>query len=147
MTASSTQTDTTLLPPASAAHVAEPNGEAFIWQPRPGVVVEKASGILELSHARLFGDFYASVLVPGARVEIFVDLEDLTNDTREAREFLSAFTLEHRESIEGIHFLFSAKELALGISAYKHLIGDTMVHTYFDRASFVQSYEAAIRRP
>jgi hypothetical protein len=133
-----------LTPATCAHHVTTLEGESFIWQPRPGVVVQKARGILSLPHARSFIDFYREVLVPGVTVRIFDDFEQLTHHTREAREFITEFTVEHIGSIDVIHFLLSSKFLALGVSAFKHDIGDQHVCAYSNRDSFVKSFEGAI---
>jgi hypothetical protein len=131
------------IPIAGARHTVTPEGESFIWQPRPGIVVQLASGVLSMPHAHAFIDFYRDILVPGAMFTIFDDFEQMTHHTREAREFITAFTLEHLFAIDVIHFLISSKFLALGVSAFKHDIGDPHVCVYSHRGSFVRSYESA----
>ena len=132
------------IPTPDAHHAVTSEGESFIWQPRRGIVVQLARGVLSLPHAHSFIDFYRDLLVPGTTVSIFDDFEQLTHHTRDAREFITAFTLERLFAID-IHFLQSSKFLALGISAFKHDIGDQHVCVYSDRASFVRSFESAMR--
>jgi hypothetical protein len=131
------------IPPSDARHAVTPEGESFIWQPYPGIIVQKASGVLSLPHAHSFIDVYRPILVPGARVTIFDDFEHLTHNMRDAREFLTTFTLERLSTIDAIHFLLSSKFLALGVGAFKHDIGDNHVCVYSGRASFTQSFETA----
>ena len=39
------------VPPASAQHATTPDGELFIWEPYPGIVLEKARGVMSLEAA------------------------------------------------------------------------------------------------
>jgi len=130
-------------PPRDAHHAIVADGEVFIWQPQASIVVQKASGILSLPLARCFADFYRPILKPGTHVRIFDDFVSLTHYTREAREFLTEFTLEHLFAVEVIHFLISSKFMALGVSAFKHDIGDEHVLTYWDPESFRRSFAQA----
>ncbi len=134
-----------MMPPPSAQHAVEKDGEAFIWRPCPDVVVQKARGVLSLPLAHCFGDFYRPILVPGVSVSIFDDFDQLTHYKREAREFLTQLTLERQFAIKALHFLLSSKFMALGISAFKHDVGDARVRVYSDRESFVRSYKDAVR--
>jgi hypothetical protein len=133
-----------LAPPDNAHHIVVGDGEAFIWQPSDRVVVQKASGVLSLPLAECFGDFYKPILLPGTRIEIFDDFADLTLYTRDAREYLTNLTLERLPTIDAIHFLLTSKLLALGVSAFKHQIGDERVRIYAERESFLRSYEHAV---
>jgi hypothetical protein len=133
-----------LIPPATAHHVVAGDGEAFIWRPCERVVVQLARGVLSLVLAECFGEFYKPILVPGTRIEIFDDFAELTLYTKDAREYLTDLTLEHLPKIEAIHFLLTSKLLALGVSAFKHQIGDERVCVYDERASFLLSYERAV---
>ena len=133
------------IPPASAQHASTPDGELFIWQPYPGIVLEKARGVLSLPLAECLAGFYQQLLLPGNHYRIFADFEELASYTREARELQVDFALGHLEAIEAVHVLIASKHIALGIGAYKHDIGDQRVHTYAERASLVQSYEEAVR--
>jgi hypothetical protein len=134
-----------MTPPPGAHSAFSQSGQAFIWQPQANIVVQKASGVLSLPLAHCFADFYRPVLVPGASVRVFDDFAELTEYTREAREYLTEFTLEHLFAVEVIHFLLSSKAMALGVSAFKHDIGDQRVRAYSDRESFVRSYMATLR--
>jgi hypothetical protein len=136
-----------LHPPADAHHAIALDGEAFIWQPGPGVVVQSAAGILSLPLATCFADFYRPILRPGTHFQIFDDFTSLTHYTREARDLLTAFTIERVFAVDTIHVLFSSKYMALGIDAFKHGIGDEHVATYSDRASFLQSLTEAMGTP
>jgi hypothetical protein len=132
-------------PPPTARHATEPDGEVFIWQPCGGVVVEKLSGSVTLPLARVLGEFYEPMVASGAHFCMFVDLHAVGSYTRGAREYFVRSTRDRGASVEAIHFLAHSKELALGVSSFKLLIGDVPVHTYFDRASFARSYETAVR--
>jgi hypothetical protein len=134
-----------LIPPRSAHHAVGPEGEAYIWQVTPTVVVQQARGVLSTPIAQCFAAFYRPILVGDARVTIFDDFEALTYYTREARELLTALTVERLAHIEAIHFLLSSKFMALGVGAFKHDTSDARVRTYFDRESFLRSYERAVR--
>jgi hypothetical protein len=133
-----------LEPPPYAHHAVVTDGEAFIWQPGTGIVVQKATGILSLPLAHCFADFYLPILIPGANLRIFDDFALLTHYTREAREFLTVLTNEHLFAIDVIHFLLNSKFMALGISAFRQDVGVEHVRTYADRQSFLRSYAQAM---
>jgi hypothetical protein len=133
-----------MTPTADAHHIVLPEGEAFIWVPHPGIVIQKAAGVLSLAMAEAFSAFYRSTFQPDLHVRVFDDYQGLTSYTRDAREHSTAFTMEHIDAVRALHILQASKHLALGISSFKHRIGDDLVHTYTDRASFVRSYEAAV---
>jgi len=133
------------VPPASAQHASTPDGELFIWQPYPGIVLEKARGVMSLPLAECLAGFYQQILLPGHQYRIFADFEELASYTREARELQINYALGHMGFFEAFHVLISSKHIALGIGAYKHDIGDQLVHTYAERASLVRSYEEAVR--
>lgn len=134
-----------LVPPPSSHHVLTLTGEAYIWRPCPHVVVQQATGVLSLPLAQCFADFYRPILVPGVRLQIFDDFEGLTFHERDARELLTALTLERLDNVIAIHFLLASKFLALGVSAFKHQIGDVHVVSYSDRASFLDAYTRAVQ--
>ena len=136
-----------LEPPPDAHHAVVPDGEVFIWQPRPDIVVQKAAGILSLPLAECFAAFYRPILSAGAHVRIFDDFAQLTYYTREARELLTELTLERLFAIDVIHFLLSSKFMALGVSAFKHDIGSERVRAYSDRKSFLASFAQAMAAP
>jgi hypothetical protein len=94
--------------------------------------------------AEAFGAFYRGLYRPDARVRVFDDYSELTAYTRDAREFTTSFTLQLISSLRALHILHSSKHLALGISSFKHQVGDELVHTYSDRASFLRSYAQAV---
>jgi hypothetical protein len=133
-----------LTPPPSAQHVVTPDGEASIWLATPGVAVQQARGVLSIAVAQCFADFYRPILQGDAKVTIFDDFEELTHYQRDAREYLTAFTLERLLHVRVIHFLLGSKFMALGVGAFKHDIGDARVRTYADRDSFLRSYAAAV---
>ena len=133
-----------MTPPPSAQHVAVPGGEAYIWRLPNDIVVQKARGVLSMALAQCFGDFYAPILGPGVSVRIFDDFELLHHYTREAREYLTELTQRSLYAIGHIHFLLSSKFMALGVGAFKHAIGDELVSVYFERESFLRSYERAL---
>jgi hypothetical protein len=135
-----------MTPPEGAHHVVVPEGEAFIWLPHHGIVVQKARGVLSLALARCFGEFYDRIYRPGARVRVFDDYEGLTHYTRDARDFSTTYTLGHLAAMRGLHILHASKHVALGIASFKHRIGDHLVHTYSSRASFLRSYQEAVRQ-
>jgi hypothetical protein len=134
-------------PPSDAHHAVVFDGEVFIWEPRPDVVVQKAAGILSLPLAQCFVDFYSPILNPGRHVRIFDDFAGLSYYTRDARELLTRFTLERLFAVDVIHFLLASKYMALGVSAFKHDIGDEHVLVYSDRASFLVSFEKTMAAP
>jgi hypothetical protein len=134
-------------PPPEANHAVVNDGEVFIWQPRPGIIVQKAAGILSLPLAQCFVRFYRPVLSAGTPVRVFDDFALLTHYTRDARELLTELTREYLFVIQAIHFLLSSKFMALGVSAFKHSVGDALVHAYTDRASFLLSFERAMAAP
>jgi hypothetical protein len=131
-------------PPPSAAHLATADGELFLWQARPGVVGEIASGVFSLPLAHKVIEFFDPLLVSGARFQVFSDFERLTEYIRDARDLLTAHSLQHRHALEGSHMLLSSKMVKLGVSSFKHEMGDPLIHTYSDRASFLHSYARAL---
>jgi len=134
----------TLAPPPHAEHIVLPDGEAFIWSPHRGIVVQRATGRLSLPMAQFFTSFFRRLLAQGLRLQIFIDLDGLTDYTREAREYLNQFTIENLAGLEGSHFLLSSKVVALVVGSFKHVVNEPTVNTYFDRASFRESYDRAV---
>lgn len=133
-----------MVPPADAHHIVLPDGEAFIWLPHPGIAAQKAVGVLSLPMAEAFAAFYRTLYRPDAHVRVFDDYSELTTYTRDARELTTSFTMQFISSLRALHILHGSKHLALGISSFKHQIGDELVHTYSDRASFLRSYAQAV---
>jgi hypothetical protein len=134
-------------PPPHARHEVDSSGEVFIWQVRPGLVVERCTGVLTLPLALCISDFLGPLLVPGTKWCMFTDFERLTHYTREAREYLSAFSLERLPTLGIKHFLISSKFIALGLSAYREEIGGEHMHVYSDRTSFLRSLAEAAQAP
>jgi hypothetical protein len=133
------------VPPGSAQRATTPDGELFVWEPYPGIVLEKARGVMSLPLAEFLATFFQQLLQPGSRYLIFADFEQLQSYTRDARELQINFALGHLDAFEAVHVLIASKYIALGIGAYKHDIGDQRVYTYAERASLVRSYEEAVR--
>lgn len=132
-------------PPASAQHVSVPDGEVFVWQPYPTIVLEKARGVMSRALAESLEGLCRRMLSPGVHYRIFADFEELAGYTRDARELQTTFTLDNLDAFEAVHVLFSSRDLALGIAVYKHDVGDELVYTYAERGSLVRSYEQAVR--
>jgi hypothetical protein len=131
-------------PPPSATHLVTSEGELFLWQAGPGVVAEIASGVFALPHAHKVIEFFDPIIAAGGQVQVFSDFESLAQYTREARDLLTAHSLQNRRHLEASHMLLSSRMVALGVSSYKHEMGDPLVHTYSDRASFLRSYARAL---
>ena len=134
-----------MTPPPSARREACDGGELIIWQPRADITVHLVQGNLNLPIARLMTEFFDPLLYVGARVQMFGDLQQVSSYTREARERLTRFVVEHREGIEAIHTLYGSKLVSMGVSAFKHGVPDTPVHTYWDRSAFVRSFAETMR--
>jgi hypothetical protein len=134
-----------LQPSPEAHHKVDSEGETFIWQARPGVAVERGVGLLTLPLARCFTEFLDPLLVPGSRWDVFADFEWLTHYTHEAREYLSAFTVERIACVGELHFLISSKVIALGLSSYRDAIGAEHVRVYSERSSFLRSFADAMQ--
>lgn len=134
-----------LQPPPQAQHKLDSDGQVFIWEAGPGLIAERGVGLLTLPLARFFIEFLAPLVVPGTRWDFFADLEQVTGYTREAREQLSAFSLDRLSSLGAVHFLISSKFVALGLSSYRDDIGDGRVHVYSERASFLRSFADAVQ--
>ncbi len=132
-----------LAPPPDARHAFTADGEIFLWRPQERITVQRARGVLSLPLAGTLTEFYAPILEERTMLRIFVDFDELTHYTRDARELVTAFTREHIAVVESIHILLSSKLVALGVSAFKHDVGDERVAVYSDRASFVRSLEKA----
>ena len=133
------------VPPLDAHQARMPDGEVFLWQPRPTIIVQKASGVMSRPLAECLEDFCREVLAPGVHYRVFADFEQVTSYNRDARELQTTFALEHLDALEAFHVLISSRDLALAIGAYKHEVGDQRVHTYSERASLIRSYEEAMR--
>jgi hypothetical protein len=131
-------------PPPSADHLLTTDGELFLWQAGPRVVAEIARGVFAMPQARRVIEFFAPFVAAGARIQVFSDFERLAQYEREARDLLTAHSVQNRRTLEGSHMLLSSKMIALGVSIYKHQVGDPLVHTYSDRASFLRSYVRAL---
>jgi hypothetical protein len=132
-------------PPSSdASHMIARDGEAFIWEPRIGVVLQKAVGVLSLPLMQGFLKFFSPRLTPGAGVQVFADYERLTHYTKEARDLVAAFTNERRVALERIHLLIGSKYLALGVNSFRYAVGGDLVFTYSDRESFLGSLDKAM---
>jgi hypothetical protein len=130
-------------PPPHARHELDSRGEVFVWQARPGLVVERCTGVLTLPLALCISDFLGPLLVPGTKWLLFGDFERLTHYTREAREYLSAFSLERLATLDAIHCLISSKFVALGLSVFRDEVGGELVRVYSDRTSFLRSFAGA----
>ena len=141
-----TQAGDLFAPPPSATHVTAPDGELFIWLAGPGLVAEIGVGVFSLELAQAVIAFFQPIVDPGTRFLTFIDFERLTHYTRDARDLLTAYSLQHLDSLGRAHMLLSSKMVALGVSSYKHEVGDPLVHTYADRASFLRSYAQALGR-
>jgi hypothetical protein len=128
-------------PPLDAHHVTTRDGEAFIWQVSPDIVLKKASGILSGPLIQCFVDFFEPILKPGARVRVFADFARLTHYTAEARELSTAFTIERRSALDSIHLLGESKYLALAFGSYRYNVGRQLVFVYADRESFLRSLD------
>lgn len=133
------------VPPPSAIRASTAGGELVLWQARPGLVAQIGHGVFSLRFAHEVMAFYDPIIAVGLRVRVFADFEQLTQYTREARDVLTAHSLRNREILDGVHMLLSSKMVALGVSSFKHDMGDPLVHTYSDRASFLRSYAGSIR--
>ena len=131
-------------PSPSASHITARDGEAFIRQPRPGVVLQKAVGVLSLPLMQGFIEFFAPILTPGAGVQVFADFARLTHYTAEARDLVTTFTVERRRAMDGIHILLGSKHLALGINSFRYAVGEDLVFAYSDRGSFLGSLDKAM---
>jgi hypothetical protein len=130
--------------PLYASHITARDGEAFIWEPRPGVVLQKAIGLLSLPLMRGFIAFLAPRLAPGAGVQVFADFARLTRYTKEARDLVTAFSIERRNALNRIHILIGSKDLALGINSFRYAVGEDLVFAYSERGSFLGSLEKAM---
>jgi hypothetical protein len=133
-------------PPPSAIHAATFDGELFLWLARHDVVAEIASGVFSMPLAQKVIEFFDPIIASGARVQVFSDFERMTHYIREARDLLTAHTVQNLRTLEASHMLLSSKMVALGVSSYKHEVGDPLIHTYADRASFLSSYAKALAR-
>jgi hypothetical protein len=149
MTTTTTEAPDPLEPPVFATRIATPEGEGefYIWQPAPGVVIEKAvGGIYSLPMVEQTAAFCCALFAEGGpRLRLFIDVEHVARYTRDARDAMTAFTIEYRAGIEAIHILLASRTIALGVSAYKHIVGDSLIRTTSDRASFRRSVEDALR--
>jgi hypothetical protein len=132
-----------LEPPPHAHRVVRSDGEFSLWQIRSGLVIEQGSGILTLEIAHGISEFLRPILESGVKYTVFSDLERLTHYTREAREHLSAFSVEHLDTIAIIHFLISSKFVALGLSTFRDEVGQQRFQSYSERASFLHSLAEA----
>jgi hypothetical protein len=134
-------------PPPDAHHAIARDGEAFIWQVSPHVVLKKAAGILSGPLIQCFVDYFNPILKPGARIRVFGDFAGITAYTAEARELATAFTNEHRSAVDSIHLLGASKYLALAFGSYGRDIGSDLVFVYSDRESFLHSLRQAMNEP
>lgn len=134
-------------PPPHAHHVTARDGEAFVWQISPRIVLKKASGILSGPLIQCFVDFFQPILKPGARIRVFGDLAGLTHYTAEARELATAFTIARRSAVDSIHLLGESKFLALAFGSYGSNVGPGVVSVYSDRDSFLRSLARALNEP
>jgi hypothetical protein len=133
-----------MVPPTDAHHVVLPSGEAYIWLPHADIVAQKVVGVLSLPILEAVGAAFQDHLRPGTRLRFFDDYSQVTTYTRDAREYATAFVLAFTSSISALHILHASKHLALGISSLKHRVGDELVHTYSDRASFLRAFAQAL---
>jgi|KBSMisStaDraftv2_1062788.scaffolds.fasta_scaffold931580_2 hypothetical protein len=126
------------------SHITARDGEAFIWEPRPGIVLQKAVGLLSLPLMQGFIEFFAPILKPGAGVQVFADFARITRYTTEARDLVTRFSIERRNALHGIHILMGSKDLALGVNSFRYAVGEDLVFAYSDRGSFLGSLERAM---
>ena len=134
-----------LNPPPDAHHLKADGGEIFLWEPRAGVVMENISGIVSLPIMRFITDDQEGVIARCGSVTSFFDLEHVSHYTREARELATAFGSSHRDRIRAVHAFVASKLVALGLGAFRHSVVGFPVWAYADRASFLRSFEEALR--
>jgi len=133
------------VPPPFAAHATSRDGEVFLWQQLPGLVAVLARGVFSQAFAHRSLAFYDPIIKSHGPLRVFADFQQVTEYTREARDLMTASAVQNRQTLEGLHMLLSSKMVALGISSLKHDMGDPLVHTYADRASFLRSFVQSIR--
>jgi hypothetical protein len=134
-------------PPPGAYHATARDGEAFIWQVAPNVVLKKAGGVLSEPLIQCYVDFFTPILNPGAGIQVFGDFAGITDYTAEARQLATAFTTEHRSAVERIHLLGASKYLALAFGCYEREAGADLVFVYSARESFLHSLAQALNEP
>ncbi len=140
-----TESTDLFVPPPFATHATSGDGEVFLWEQQPGLVAVLARGVFSLPFAHEALAFYGPIIARNGRLRVFADFQRVTEYTREARDLMTATAVQNRQTLEGLHMLLSSKMVALGVSSLKHDMGDPLVRTYADRASFLRSYAQSIK--
>lgn len=134
-----------LTPPATARTFTSPRGELSIWQPAPGVVVQKASGHANLAAAQ-FMVARLNAFVSQGRVTIYDDWQLLTSYDGDARDLITAWSRDNRARIEKIHILVGSRLVAMAITV-ANLVTDGVSKTYTNRTEFALEFARAVERP
>jgi hypothetical protein len=135
-----------LIPPPDAFREQSPEGEIWIWQPAPRVVLVRLTGTFGRPLVDRLIEFLGSAVLRASPIQVFFDLSEFIHYTREVREIGTRFVGEHADTITATHFLLASKVAALGVSVFKHALPRLEVSTYSSRDSFMRSLAAATQR-
>jgi hypothetical protein len=110
-------------------------GSLVMSNPAPGVFASRATGQLELEHARLFMDFGDALLAtPGSKIGIHHWYDMLGYDS-ECRRVIVGWTMKIIRDFEGVHVGLRSRLVKMGVTIANVALGG-VVTMHEDRAEF-----------
>jgi hypothetical protein len=115
-------------------------GKVYIWEPAPGIVVSRVTGVLTAEGAQVLETVGRRSIGRHGSLTAFHDWEDMTDYDPAARTQLTKFGLDSRKSFDTVHIMVRSTIVRLGVQA-ANLVVRTM-HMHDSRNTF----EAALRK-
>jgi hypothetical protein len=128
-----------LLPVEQAEVVRSPEGTAYIWAPRRGLLVTRVTRMLSQRAGLAMDRAFRQSLADAAVYHGFHDWEAMTDYDQGARTRLTQSALDFRSVKQRHHMLIGSSVVSFGMRAASAVL--PWFHTYPDRTSF----EAALR--
>jgi hypothetical protein len=133
-----------LVPPTGPGtrHWLTPNGELWLWQPAPHVIVTRFQGAMYDSHlAHLAMTAIESIMATQARVDIFHDWEAMELYATKARTIMTERSVPNAAKRNSLSVLFNSKVVLMGVSLAALKLGG--ITTYTERKAFELAVRAA----
>ena len=123
-------------------HWQTPNGELWLWQPAPHVIVTRFQGSMYDPHlAELTMTAIESIFATQARVDIFHDWEEMELYATKARTIMTERSVPHAAKRNSLNVLFNSKVVLMGLSMAALKLGG--INSYTDRKTFERALREA----
>ena len=129
--------------PASAQVTTDSLGALEIWLAAPGVVVQRIRGYGSVKIAEAIADFNDRLISAGVQPLIFDDWMELTGYSTGARVTLTAWAIQRRRRIRGIHVLVKSKLVSMGLAISNTATGG-LATAYANRLDFEAALADAV---